>query len=92
MSDTSVSSARRIVMGASHGAWMALLIGVVVGMVGWAAALALFAYYPDWISTLTNAPQAEVWTLTLRWMTAWKLLTGGWAIFATFLSFWWRAL
>ena len=92
MPDTAVSSAKRILAGAAHGAWMGLLVGVVIGMIGWAAAVALFAFYPDWMTTVAQAPKEEIWTLTLRWMAGWKLLMYGWLVFAGFLSFWWRAL
>jgi hypothetical protein len=92
MSADHAVKARTIVAGAAHGAWMALLVGAVLAMVGWAAAPAMFAYYPDLISTLTNAPVDQVWGLTLRWMTGLKLFLVGWVVFASFLSFWWRAL
>lgn len=92
MSSETVKTARTIVAGAAHGAWVALLVGVVVAMVGWAAALLVFAYFPGLVATLTNAPVDRVWDLTLRWMVQLKLFLVGWVILSTFLSFWWRSL
>jgi hypothetical protein len=92
MPDTAVLSAKRILMGAAHGAWMAMIVGAVIGLLGWAAAVALYSDYPALLATVTHTPVHEVWSLTLTWMAHWKLLLYGWLVFASFLSCWWRAL
>lgn len=92
MSDATVASMRKIVAGAAHGAWIALLIGVMLTMVSWAVFAAMATFAPDLITTLTATPVRDIWALTLRWYAGLKLLLLGWALFASFLSYWWRAL
>lgn len=92
MSDPAVGSMRKIVMGAAHGAWMTLLVGVVLTLVSWAAYLALVTFAPDYTNFMTHMSPDQLWTLMVRFMSAVKLMMIGWILFATFLSHWWRAL
>ena len=92
MSDTTVASVRRIVAGAAHGAWMGLLVGVLVLLLSWAAFMAMCAFAPDLISFLMDTPLQAARALALHWYAAMKLLLIGWLLFASFLSCWWKAL
>jgi ABC-type transport system involved in multi-copper enzyme maturation permease subunit len=79
-------------MGAAHGAWMGLLIGVLLTVVAWLAATVIFTYDPAFIVTLTNSTKDEIWHLTLVLMADYKLFLWIWLVVASSLSFWWRAL
>ena len=92
MPDTAVSATKRIIAGAAHGAWMGLLIGVLLTCVAWAAAVALFSYAPDFLTTLTNSTKDEIWRLTLVFLADFKLFLYIWLVVASSLSCWWRAL
>lgn len=87
-----VARMRVIVAGAAHGAWSALLVGIIIGVVGWIGAVVVMRGYPEWYVAVAGTPIDQLWSLVVRWIAAWKLLLFGWVLFATFLSYWWRAL
>jgi hypothetical protein len=41
---------------------------------------------------MTGASLADIWSLTLRYVTGMKLMIWGWVLMSIFLSYWWRAL
>ena len=92
MSETNAVSLRKIIAGAAHGAWMGVLVGALLLTVSWAAFMAAVTFAPDLITTFTAMPVKDIWVLIIRWYAAFKLLLFGWAIFASFLSFWWKTL
>ena len=92
MPDPTVSSFKRIVAGAAHGAWMGVLVGALLLTVSWAAFMAMVTFAPDFIAAVTATPVKDIWTLVIRWYAALKLLLFAWVIFASFLSFWWKKL
>ncbi len=92
MSETTVTSVRKIVAGAAHGAWSGLLVGVLLLMVTWALFVAVCTFAPELITLMTGTPIKDLWALTIHWYAALKLLLFGWVILASFLSYWWRAL
>jgi hypothetical protein len=89
---TTVAAARRLIAGAAHGAWMAVLLGVLFLLVTWALYLTMVNFAPTALSALVDLPLPALWALILRWYAALKLLLVGWALFAAFLSYWWRVL
>lgn len=92
MAEPDVSKARAIVAGAAHGAWMAVLIGIVLYAVGVAALAALATFAPNFPVPIINKPLLEISGLVLRSMIVFKMLVLGWVTVAVFFSGWWRAL
>ena len=92
MPESAVLSAKKILMGAAHGAWMGLLIGVLLTAVVWLGAVAAFSHSWEFLTTLTNVTKDELWHLTLVYVADFKLFLNIWLVVAASLSFWWRAL
>ena len=92
MSESSVSVMRVIVAGAAKGAWMAVLIGAIGVCVGWTLALTAVTLAPGLYTAMVHQPIEQLWPLIVRYVGGLKLIVFGWVLFATFLSYWWRAL
>ena len=92
MSDSSVPQAQKLVAGAAHGAWMVVLLGIIIIGVGWVGIVLMRTFAEGLMTTLTGEPISTMWPLVLRQMVNLKLLLSGWLMLAIFLSYWWRAL
>jgi tetrahydromethanopterin S-methyltransferase subunit C len=92
MAEPDVAKARALVAGAARGAWLAVLVGIVLYAVGLAVLAVLTTYVPDFPVPIINKPLLEISGLVLRSMIVFKMLVLGWVTVAVFFSGWWRAL
>lgn len=83
---------RQLIMAAAHGAWMAFLVGILLGTVSFIAWRLLLTYYPEFVSAIWGVPPQQAEVLWVTFLGLWKLLAGVFLLLGVALSYWWRAL
>ncbi|HEY3397061.1 MAG TPA: hypothetical protein VGM19_05305 [Armatimonadota bacterium] len=86
------SQMRMIVAGAAKGAWIAVLVGILLAALAYVALMGLSRLHPALLQMLTGMPLEQVWPMLLQWVLAMRLTVYIWLLLATFFSTWWRAL
>ena len=92
MPDDKVAQMRTIVAGAAHGAWYALLVGVIVTTLAWIVAVLMMRLHPEFLETLVGMPSEQLWVMIVQYVGTIKIFLYCWVVFASFLSYWWKAL
>ncbi len=83
---------RRLVAGAAYGAWMAVLVAVVVTLIGLIAREIAMRFYPVYLATFWGVPVHEVASYTAQLLAYLKAIITFFFLSAIALSCWWRTL